>query len=796
MASSLIGSLRVALGLDTAQFEAGAQKARQRARSLSSDLTNSFNGAKRAVEGLFAAFTVGLLTEQIKKSLDYAGSLAEVSRTLGVTTKDLQTFRFAASQSGVAQDQLEVGLRRLTVSIGKAELGAKANIKAFQAMGISVDQLKGKNTGEVFRMMADGLSKIPDRAQRAALEMTLMGRSGSTLDNLLAPGAARLNELAEAAQRLGIVLSDSQIQGAEETAHKLAALKEVLAAQIAGVVANNANAILSLSSALATLTGQIVRFLGSNPQLALSIIGALLGGRIGGLPGAAAGAIAGYFAGDKLAQITADSNPDLKFRTQQMRAAQQAYFDAQRGTPGPHGEYFAPEPGTVNKARGEFVRQIGLLKSATALSRANQLPVSAGATLPQIFAGGGKKKRTPTDKNEADIFAFEQEMRQQDIQILEAKKSLSHDISEQAEIALQILDTQTAIKDAEIDHKIAQAKVDYAAGKISAATLDQIISEEAIAKGKQDELARLQRKAILDERDDQLLRESIDLDSHGYDIRKSLLQKQADLAETAQERRAIELQLLDLQYKEQRIMLQRIINESKNADEVDKARQDLMALSGQYGVDRQGVLQQTRGPLEQYLASLPTTAAKWTEALQQVAVDGFGEISNAADTLAGKIVKVGGIFGSVTRTILADLLKIELQKTVIAPLANALGSLFGGGLIPSGNGSFTITGTGSGVTPGVVPAFAGGGSFKILGRRGTDQNTLSLNGLPIADVNYGERLSIGANDGGGGRDRPITVHQKFEFQGVAITRNEFLQGLVATRASTIDAIREANRRKS
>jgi hypothetical protein len=38
--------------------------------------------------------------------------------------------------------------------------------------------------------------------------------------------------------------------------------------------------------------------------------------------------------------------------------------------------------------------------------------------------------------------------------------------------------------------------------------------------------------------------------------------------------------------------------------------------------------------------------------------------------------------------------------------------------------------------------------------------------------------------------------QSDKFQGVAITRNEFLQGLVATRASTIDAIREANRRKS
>src|SRR5438445_10073096 len=119
MASSQIGQLRVALSLGTAEFESGAAKAASVAKTRAREIEGAFSGAKAAVSGLFAAFTVGLLAEQVKKSLEYAGSLAEVSRTLGVTTKDLQTFRFAATQSGVAQDQLEVGLRRLTVSMGK-----------------------------------------------------------------------------------------------------------------------------------------------------------------------------------------------------------------------------------------------------------------------------------------------------------------------------------------------------------------------------------------------------------------------------------------------------------------------------------------------------------------------------------------------------------------------------------------------------------------------------------------------------------------------------------------------------
>jgi hypothetical protein len=134
MASSLIGSLRVALGLDTAQFEAGANKSRSIARGLSKDIESSFKSAKVAVEGLVAAFAIGALTEQIKQSLQYAAAIGETASTLGVTTKQLQEFRFAASQVGVSQETLEGGLQRLVVSIGKSKLGSEAQTKAFGAL--------------------------------------------------------------------------------------------------------------------------------------------------------------------------------------------------------------------------------------------------------------------------------------------------------------------------------------------------------------------------------------------------------------------------------------------------------------------------------------------------------------------------------------------------------------------------------------------------------------------------------------------------------------------------------------
>jgi hypothetical protein len=623
-----------------------------------------------------------------------------------------------------------------------------------------------------------------------------MSRNGSQLDNMLKGGSARINELSEAANRLGIVLSPELILHAEETSHKLESLKMVLSAQIAGVVAQNASAILSLSSALATLTGSIIRFLGSNPQLALGIVGALLGGRVGGLPGAVLGGAAGALLGGKVAQNADEMNDDLAVRRQQLIAARDRLHSAESsGGAGPAMSVAGIQTGggagpNVGQLRNDLQHQVDRYYQAIAAAKAANAPPPKGPDIPKFLAEKGPKKKTPDDKNEEDAFKFAQEERQLNLQILEAKRALVHDVSDQAEVSLQMLDVQRQIRDADIDHKVAQAKKDLAEKKITQSTYNQIITEAGIEKAKEADLVGLQRKAILDERDQRLLQESIQLDEHGYDLRKEMLQKQADLAQTQSERRKIELQILDLAYKEKRIILDRIIAESKDPIAVAQARQDRAALDKNYTLDRQGVIQQTRGPLEQYMAGLPTDAAKWQEALQNVAVNGFGALEQAIlDTVNGT-KKLGAAFADMAKSIIADLIKIGLERTIIAPLANALfGGAQGGGLggllggllggVTGGGGlggAMPLSGSlagGASVLGSIplsgafasLPGFDSGGSMRLKGNMGTDRNTLAVNGIPIARVGYGERLDITPKGGGssGSGDHfhinaPITIN--------------------------------------
>jgi tape measure domain-containing protein len=107
---------------------------------------------------------------------------------------------------------------------------------------------------------------------------------------------------------------------------------------------------------------------------------------------------------------------------------------------------------------------------------------------------------------------------------------------------------------------------------------------------------------------------------------------------------------------------------------------------------------------------------------------------------------------------LADNLIDLGTQIAFSGLQNIAGNLLGG-----------IGGGGGGFLGGLIPGFANGGSGILGGRSGIDQNTLSLNGAPIARVSKGEQLSVrpqGANGGGGTNIRPT-----FVFPGVTNERD-------------------------
>lgn len=256
-----IGNLNTSLTLESSSFLVGLKRAAQQTQVSVGSIERSFNTMKNAAQIAFTALATGAFIDAAGRALDYASSLGEVSQQLGVTARDLQIYRFAATQVGVSQEDMDRGLQKLTRTLGEARAGAKGPVGAFRELSnlIGRDIVSSSATaGDAIPQIAEALGKITDPAKRARIEVELFGKTGQKLDTLLASGRGSIDQMRNAAERLGLVLSDKLIGQADEAADKLAAVKQLLEARLTGVVAENADKIITLADAFFQLTQNAV----------------------------------------------------------------------------------------------------------------------------------------------------------------------------------------------------------------------------------------------------------------------------------------------------------------------------------------------------------------------------------------------------------------------------------------------------------------------------------------------------------------------------------------------------------
>jgi hypothetical protein len=367
------------------------------------------------------------------------------------------------------------------------------------------------------------------------------------------------------------------------------------------------------------------------------------------------------------------------------------------------------------------------------------------STLPDFLAPGGGGKKGGGGKSAEQVareaerrreealrrqYQFESDERRGQIDTLRAQESLTHDYSERTSIALAILDLERK-------QEIAANQQTVSMGERSRAEADQLLASY-------DRTDSLRRQAMIDDEQYARREDVLRIEEARFDIERDALTGESQLAETAAERRAVELRILDLAYRQEKARLDAVVaDERASFGEREAARQRLGGLDARRTSDAESVRRGTRGPLEAYLASLPDTAAKANEALEAVAANGISSLVDGLAEAGTNVKKLGSLFSSVARQILIDLARIQIQKSVASGLSSVISGI--GAAFGSGGHTFDLGGVNSLVASHQgfkVPGFATGGSFTIGGRRGYDTNLLSLNGAPIARVSHGERVAI------------------------------------------------------
>lgn len=225
MPSALIGALRATLGLDTAQFEASAEKAKGKLGGLKSALMSTAASFAPVVSAAalgtaaVTAFAAGM--QQAAAAAEYADDISAQAYKLGVSAEYLQAFNHAAEASDVPAEAAGEALKGLTVAIGalQSRIGDGKIRKAMEALGITQEQIKSfKSVEDALPVLADKISQLG-----TVTEQTQFAKKFGieALLPLLKEGGDGIKRLMEEAKALGVVMDEDVVQHLAEMNEEL-----------------------------------------------------------------------------------------------------------------------------------------------------------------------------------------------------------------------------------------------------------------------------------------------------------------------------------------------------------------------------------------------------------------------------------------------------------------------------------------------------------------------------------------------------------------------------------------------
>lgn len=295
--------------------------------------------------------------------------------------------------------------------------------------------------------------------------------------------------------------------------------------------------------------------------------------------------------------------------------------------------------------------------------------------------GGGNAGRDTDEINDR----FAREILQYSQQILSARESLATTAEEEADIARRSLEASRRAALNELENN---ADYDEAQRDRLRQHIEQLAAEEE---------AIISRRETL-----RLSEEAADLAATEQGLQQEILQNTYRLAETQGERRRIALEMLDSDYRLRRAELDRIIATEGIAKALkDKAIAERAQLDQITQGRRDQINRDTENPLERLARESNRTAAQVTEDIQSIQADGLNALGDGITDVIMQTRSLGDVFKSVANQIIADLIRIAVQRAIIGPLANAL---FGG----TGGGAASAIGSGASAFTGLFRA--GGGS--------------------------------------------------------------------------------------
>lgn len=147
----------------------------QKVENKVGEVTKTFSKLQGALLGLFTAGA-------IKSLLDMADAITDISAATDIAVVNVMGFSAAVEQNGGSIEGAQKSLLKFSQTIGEAAEGSVKAQDAFAKVGISLDDLRKMSEKELLAKTIKQLSLIPDAGKRAAAGLDLMGKGFKGVD--------------------------------------------------------------------------------------------------------------------------------------------------------------------------------------------------------------------------------------------------------------------------------------------------------------------------------------------------------------------------------------------------------------------------------------------------------------------------------------------------------------------------------------------------------------------------------------------------------------------------------------
>lgn len=222
MANNLID---IVVQLTDKNTEAGLKKITASAEGAKSALGKMKNDLMAIGAGVGV---VGLGAKLAKEAIQWDVAVKKLSGITGATAKETSELLAVANYMGIAMEDSAGAFAKFSKNVGAAKekmevarAEGKLGTDIFSKLGYTLEQIQGKNTVEVFKMIQERLRGMKDGAEKTRVEMELFGRTGYQMHAMLNMSAEQMDKVAERAKAMGLIIDD-------DTASKSAKLNREL----------------------------------------------------------------------------------------------------------------------------------------------------------------------------------------------------------------------------------------------------------------------------------------------------------------------------------------------------------------------------------------------------------------------------------------------------------------------------------------------------------------------------------------------------------------------------------------